>query len=131
MRRFYKNTELTLGMMLCDNIPYPIYTLEPPWLHNKEDYSSIPIGVYIIELYLSPKHGDCFLVKDVPDRTEIEIHIGNFIHETIGCILVGMYVGKLNIYNNPSQLFCSTTAVNLLLDIIKKPIELHISDCSI
>ena len=68
-------------------------TLEPKWANNKPFVSCIPDTagnfIYYVALYDSPKHGECFLLSLVPDRTDIEIHAGNFFDDTTGCILVG------------------------------------------
>lgn len=50
----------------------------------------IPEGTYNFQLYYSPKH-KCLvpLLENVPMFTMIEIHVGNTIADTAGCILVG------------------------------------------
>lgn len=40
-------------------------------------------------MYESPEHGLVPLLKDVPGRSMIEMHEGNFEHNSKGCILVG------------------------------------------
>jgi hypothetical protein len=49
----------------------------------------IPIGRYLITLYTSPKHGLIPLLNNVLGRSMIEIHEGNYEHDSKGCILVG------------------------------------------
>lgn len=49
----------------------------------------IPTGTYKVTLYDSPEHGRVPLLHDVINRTMIEIHEGNFEHNSKGCILVG------------------------------------------
>lgn len=49
----------------------------------------IPKGTYPIKLYTSPVHGLIPLLYNVPGRDMIEIHEGNFEHDSKGCILVG------------------------------------------
>ena len=58
-------------------------------------YKYFPDGDYICERYQSPRHGEVWLIRDVPNFTMIEIHAGNDIHDTLGCILVGQYFDKL------------------------------------
>lgn len=70
----------------------PFFTLEPPWLDNQNNVSCIPKGEYRFERYLSPTKGDCFILHDVPGRTFILIHIGNYLKDTEGCILIGNHV---------------------------------------
>jgi hypothetical protein len=71
-------------------------TLELPWQENAHATSCIPAGTYECKRYLSPKRGyELFEVTGVPNRSNIEIHIGNTPHDTEGCILVGTDFGKL------------------------------------
>ena len=48
-------------------------------------------GTYNAETYQSPKYGrTVIMLKNVPGRTNIEIHHGNDVSDTTGCILVGL-----------------------------------------
>lgn len=78
-----------------------LYTLELPWKNNQHGISCIPVGVYKCVPYSSATHPNVWHVIDVPGRTSILIHSGNFAsnvkllgstHEsdTEGCILVGL-----------------------------------------
>ena len=78
----------TFGVLVEDSIPFAL-TLEPPWLDNKKNISCIPGGDYECEGINSPRFGYTFEVKDVPDRTHIVFHCGNYSIDTKGCILVG------------------------------------------
>jgi hypothetical protein len=85
-----QNAVRTLGAMfhgterLCE-------TLELPWLGNKHDVSCIPEGAYEANLWCSPKHKrKLYWLQDVPGRGAIEIHIGNLVEDTHGCILLGL-----------------------------------------
>lgn len=70
-------------------------TLEPPDELNKVNESSIPPGQYWMKKYDSPTHGLVWKVENVPNRTYIEIHPGNIVEHTAGCILVGESQAKL------------------------------------
>lgn len=48
----------------------------------------IPVGTYPVHFYNSPEHGEVPLIE-VPGRTCIEIHEGNWERNSKGCILVG------------------------------------------
>lgn len=50
---------------------------------------AIPVGEYPITIYDSPKHGNIPLLSNVPGRSMIEIHEGNWERQSLGCILVG------------------------------------------
>ena len=64
-------------------------TLELPWKGNQNSISCVPAGSYNARKYDSPKHGAVILLDDVPERTWVEIHAGNFTRQIQGCILVG------------------------------------------
>lgn len=61
---------------------------------NKPFLSRIPAGTYKAKRHKSPRFGDCILIKDVPNRSNILIHVGNYCSvnrtDTQGCILVGL-----------------------------------------
>lgn len=55
----------------------------------------VPKGVYKCIRYDSPKHGyQVFLLVDVPGHDHVEIHIGNWNHDSDGCILLGRQYGS-------------------------------------
>lgn len=62
-----------------------------------ELFDSIPAGSYLVRKYPSPGMSRIVLLfEHVPGRTFIEIHAGNFYHNTSGCILVGSAVKDIN-----------------------------------
>ena len=63
-------------------------TLENPWLWNKKNVSCIPEGTYICERSNEGRF-KYWNILDVPDRSNIEIHQGNKVSDTEGCILFG------------------------------------------
>jgi len=79
-------------------------TIELPWRDNQPDISCIPCGEYECEMVNSPSKGNVYQVKDVPDRTHILIHSGNFAGDKAkgkrtdlqGCISPGMRMGFLD-----------------------------------
>lgn len=64
-------------------------SLERPWFENKINISCIPEGAYLVK---RDKHGrhQWYAVQDVEGRTSIELHIGNKVHDSNGCILLGL-----------------------------------------
>ena len=80
-------SEQTLGELQVGD--FKCYTLELGWHNNKVRSSSIPEGTYPVVRHNSPKFGETFWIKNVPNRSAILIHAGNFHRHTLGCILVG------------------------------------------
>ena len=72
-----------------NRLKYRCVSLELPWLQNQRRVSCIPAGTYNVIKHPSPKFGNSFWVLDVPGRSEILWHHGNFKDDTLGCILPG------------------------------------------
>lgn len=80
-------------------------TVEPPWKDNEVNISCIPPGEYLCKRIVSPRFGPTFQIVDVPGRTEIVFHTGNFGYfplfskrvksSTKGCVVVGEEFGRL------------------------------------
>jgi uncharacterized protein DUF5675 len=91
--RSHESAECTSGQLLV-NGKVIAYTLERPWLGNLPLISSIPPGKYAAFIHLKPE-GDRWRIqlKDVPlsstERRDIQIHVGNHLADSVGCILVG------------------------------------------
>jgi hypothetical protein len=64
-----------------DQIALSVKSLELPWLDNERSVSCILAGSYPCERINHPKYGHCWLVKDVPGRDSILVHIGNYAAE--------------------------------------------------
>lgn len=79
---------------------FTFYALELPDLGNQKNVSCIPEGKYAAFKFIHPVKGKTFILKDVPDRTEIMWHSGNYAagdhKDTEGCTLVGSYFEDLN-----------------------------------
>jgi hypothetical protein len=57
--------------------------------------TAIPSGTYEVVISWSEKHKRMLPhLLDVPGYGEIEMHIGNFAVDTLGCILLGVTAGK-------------------------------------
>jgi hypothetical protein len=88
----------TQGILIVDSRVY--YTLELPWRDNQRNISCIPEGEYPIYTFSHSHLGPVIGLKDVPDRSEILIHPGNYIHESNGCILAGLNAGAGKVLNS-------------------------------
>lgn len=110
----------TLGRLVVfdgKEILLKVLTLELPDLGNQTNISCIPEGKYKVHRIYSPKFGNCFHVQDVPGRSAILIHRGNYTKDTMGCILVGL--NHIDIDNDGlKDVSDSTAAMNKLLTII-------------
>ena len=100
--RYYDKNE-TLGNLLIFSgikIEYRCKTIELPNNGNQKYTSCIPEGIYDVEKYTSEKHGQCFHVIDVPGRSDILFHSGNYAAggkiDTKGCILPGSCFVDIN-----------------------------------
>lgn len=97
LRRIKRNEFATFGVLLVPNLEAPfLLTLELPWLENKKQISCVPEGDYPLTEIVSPKYGQVWLLENVPHRSEILIHVGNYPKDTHGCILAGLAAGLGN-----------------------------------
>ena len=121
-----KDTGLaTTGRLYCCD-EFLCFTLENTWKDNERQISCIPKGTYNLELkeygrfYDKYKHPIIKLVN-VPNRSEILFHIGNYPEDTLGCILLGKTIG-----NNGNAIWNSKDAYNEFYPIIKLANEITI-----
>jgi len=84
----------TIGLL--SSLTFRCFTLELPDINNAENISCIPAGHYAFRKHYSPSLGWVIHIRDVPKRTWIYIHAGNFTSEIRGCILVGSGMKDLN-----------------------------------
>lgn len=109
---------LRLGEFQC-------FTLEPPFLDNQRNISAIPEGCYTGFYRVSPTNGPCIELMDVPGRSHIQIHKGNYARNTKGCILVGSAITFLDGDKTP-DVTNSLNTLNKLLSLIDKDKKLQI-----
>jgi len=64
------------------------YSMELPQRGNQNEISAIPSGKYSAKARLSGANGPVIQL-DVPGRDAIQIHSGNTVDHTLGCILLG------------------------------------------
>jgi len=79
-------------------------TMEDAWRDNVQNVSCIPEGVYQVKRYYSPTYRECFKIQDVPGRSNILIHAGNYHEDTQGCVLLGDKVA----YNGDRRMVTSS-----------------------
>ncbi len=96
LKRAWSDDRCTLGMLTIEGVKHdPFFTLENPARDTSKD-NRIPKGSYICEPYSGMKYKNVYIVKDVPGRSAILIHWGNFESHTEGCLLLGDGAGMLN-----------------------------------
>ena len=119
----------TTGRLLLvdnkNNLILQLQTLERPWIFNERKVSCIPTGTYLVKRHISPKFGQCFKIHDVKGRSDILIHSGNVVNDTLGCILVGLSGGSVD-DSNTAMIYNSRKAMAILLTLLHKEIVLHI-----
>ena len=90
------------------------HSLELPWLDNQRRISCIPLGTYKARKHTSPRFGKSLWLQDVPNRSEILIHRGNFYTDILGCILIGKNLADIN-NDGVIDLTQSVKAINELM----------------
>lgn len=97
------STHGTFGFLSCPAVGFSCHTLELPWRENRVRISCIPKGEYIVNVRQSPKFGLVYHVQNVPGRSYILFHSGNYAGDrskglkthSAGCILYGKGRGWL------------------------------------
>jgi hypothetical protein len=127
-------TKGTLTVYENGKVVYECQTLELPWKLNERNLSCIPGGTYQVEKHVSPRFGLCFHVLDVPGRTHILIHAGNYagsrnprtgVPDTLGCILPGKGFADLD-GDKISEVTASKKTMDELLDLLPDRFTLEI-----
>ncbi|WP_143165248.1 DUF5675 family protein [Flavobacterium cucumis] len=88
IERQFSSNNCTMGYLITNN-DVLCYTLELPWADNSNNISCIPNGSYNGILRYDKKDGWRIQLDNVPNRTGVQIHMGNYTSEIQGCILVG------------------------------------------
>ena len=116
--------DCTLGRLVYGD--FHCFTLELPWLDNKRSVSCVPDGRYVAHKYNSPSKGSVLLLDGVPDRSYIEIHVGNYTRQIEGCILVGDSIRYLDTDETP-DVANSRNTMQALLDKVPNRIMVEIN----
>lgn len=129
--RTYGNTE-TKGHFVAfngHNKVLELVTIELPDNGNQKNVSCIPEGVYQVSRIVRPNGDKAYLLHNVPGRTEVEFHIGNYVAgkkvDSEGCILPGLYFTDIN-NDGFMDVAESTAAMNRMLNVMGERFELHI-----
>lgn len=99
--RMKRSDQGTFGVLTYQE--FKCFTLELPWRDNQSNISCIPADSYPTVIRVSPRFGQVYWVKEVPNRSFILIHSGNWAGDIAkgykshvnGCILLGKRMGLL------------------------------------
>ena len=111
INRWY-HKDCTLGRLYVGG--FQCFALELPWLENQRGISCIPRGTYKAFKRQSPKNGAVIEFENVPQRSNIQIHSGNYTRQIEGCILVGSSIAFLDGDTIPDVANSKTTLDKLL-----------------
>ena len=93
-RNFNKDDVGTFGVVTV-NDRVCCFSLENHWQDNQRNISCIPNGTYFVKRDNTGRHR-YWKILEVPNRDNIEIHSGNLVEDTLGCVLFGSYIGYIN-----------------------------------
>lgn len=112
----------TIGILsvVKNGISFLCHTLELAWLNNQQNISCIPTGTYQVKWMITSHfpHG-VYQIQNVPNRTGIDIHIGNYYSQLLGCIALGMKLADIN-KDGEIDVTSSTIAVNTFNSLMNK-----------
>lgn len=115
VRRYKRDENGTLGILFIDG-EFECFTLEDPpkeyvqpdptRIHYRPSKGSIPTGTYPMDMRTVggmhhrykrkfDEHRGMLWLRGVPDFHFVYIHIGNYVDDTEGCILVGAGVHSM------------------------------------
>ena len=118
----------TIGAMQViegNNVLFSCWTLELADLNNKARVSCIPSGNYKVKKRISVKHKEHFHILDVPNRTYILIHAGNYHSDILGCVIVGSNFKDIN-HDGYADVVNSKSTLKKLLAILPDEFELNV-----
>ena len=88
IKRIHKRKDCTLSVVIYGKLMFKM--LELPDLDNQKNISCIPEGLYHAKKRISPGKGyQVIEYLNVPNRTYIQLHHGNFTRQILGCQLPG------------------------------------------
>ena len=118
----------TLGILFFETIggTKTFATLELPWKDNQRSISCIPKGNYQVKTTYSNKYKkDMWQIMDVPNRSGVRIHGGNYYFQIEGCILLGLSREDIN-NDGKLDMINSQKAIALAKHYLGKEFELEI-----
>lgn len=112
IKRWYHD-DCTISRLSCGD--FQCFVLELPWLDNKKNISCIPEGIYRAKKRISPsKKYEVIEYINVPNRSYIQAHYGNYIRQLLGCQLYGDSIKWLDEDGIPDVTNSKKTLIKLL-----------------
>lgn len=130
LERHIEEAKQTLGRLYVydeNHLALWLHILELPWRNNERRISRIPTGTYPAIKHVSPRFGECVWIQDVPDRSEILIHAGNFHRDTLGCPLPGTALLDID-GDGYRDVINSRVAMRKLMRIVPLQFEVEVID---
>lgn len=123
LRRDKKFIDCTMGVLVAKGQTF--YTLERPWLENVSDISCIPTGAYdcILDEKKIIGKNPVYRLRAVPARSGVLIHVGNYVTDSHGCILIGL--GR---DTEKSSVVSSQAAMKQFIELMGKEFTLSIGE---
>ena len=93
----HPQSDCTTGRLISPHLGGYIATLELPWRDNHNEISCIPDGVYPYRKAWSKNaRREVIWIDDVPGRTNIQMHPGNYTRQILGCVLPGTGIADID-----------------------------------
>ena len=89
----------SIGGELYVNGDFLCYTLELPWFWNTEYKSCVPNGTYGAFVRHDGHLGWRIQLTGTAPRTYVQIHVGKWPRNSVGCVLVGMSLAAGQLLN--------------------------------
>jgi hypothetical protein len=121
--RAHYSDKQVIGFGECNGLTFA--TLELPWKQNEKRVSCIPHGKYKCVKRTSQKYGVHWHITNVPNRSLILIHSGNFHTDILGCVLVGERHSDIN-GDGHVDVVSSAVTMNKLRAVLPDEFELEI-----
>jgi hypothetical protein len=104
INRMLTDDQGTIGILAVPSFEWSCFINELPDRNNERNFSRIPEGTYQVAYVDSKKHGGVYLVQNVPGRSAILMHSGNYAGDTrknwrsdvLGCLEFGSRVVIMN-----------------------------------
>jgi hypothetical protein len=102
IRNIDNGTE-TLGTLTTSDNQFQCRTLELSWRNNQQNISCIPTGTYLCQWkFMLRELRYRYQIMNIPNRSGIFFHTGNFFFDSQGCIILGSLPQIIPGSNQPS-----------------------------